>query len=839
MESQVPSDSSLYSKLQDFHRDILILAGCMVFAFTLRIIPVLIGTIVPGHYLPYDPDVLYHLRQVEIMVHNFPVYPWFDPMTYYPSGRVIQWGPLYTLLGAIASLITGAVEKHAILATVSWLPPFLFTLVIPVTYGIGRIIQDRMSGLIAAICLTIMPGMIFSRSYFGHFDHHILEVLSTSAFVLFYLIALKRAKEPDHSLYSLMVPASAAGVCYAAAVMTIPIVCIYALITLLFTILLILYALKQCDIRIVSDLIFLNIGAFFPAVIALGIIGIQSSEISLNGYSILQPGLYIGICLIAPAGYIFHHLLRKSFIFAIIISASGTLAILGLIYTIYPGIIDITGYHLRQLMLVTDLQTTISEAGPWNLWSAVSTYQGGLLLVLVGLFFLIKKIRCSFQASDLYLLISAFVLIVATFQHWRFEYYLGAIFAILIAIPIAHALSILINVLNSEEIIDVWEKTSISPIKKGFYVLHSLLRSHSVYVILLLTGGFFLIGGLTSDLSWHPQQLNPDMDEVLFWMGKNTPDPGYNPYQIYNEKNFTPPEQSYGVISWWNNGHAITEIAGRIPYTNPFQQGTFLVAMFLCDNNEESATSLLSSIKGRYVITDSEMISIFFPSIETWNPARKEIQYFFQSEDGGVTSLITPAYYLSLAPRLHIYDGSMVKPEEVLVATYRPDPSMSESNPMLGSLVSIDSKSYPDALIIQNESKKPGEVSLIGQIDISQPSVPIAALRHFRLVYESHTSTDSGITVNDTPARTFSFAKVFEYVPGARISGNGTATLSLRTNTGRLFEYQQRSINGLFILPYRTDGCSGEICPTGPYRILETNQTITVSEDQIFEIPII
>lgn len=813
--------------------DILAIAGCMIIAFILRVFPVFSGTLIPGQYMPSEPDVLYHLRQVEIMVHHFPGYPWFDPMTYYPTGTMIQWGPLFSSLGAIASLLTGAEDRSAIMATVSWLPPLLFCMVIPVIYGIGRVIRGRMCGIVAAVCMSIMPGMIFYRSYFGFFDHHIAEVLTTSAFILFYLIALKRSEDPRHTISSLIIPSCAAGVCYAAAVLTIPVVCIYALITVIFTFFLILHALLHHDTRKISDLSIINIGGFLPAVFALTGIGIHFPEWYLNGYSVLQPVMYMGICMVTPTVLLFRRLLRNYSIRTTFTVISGIIVAIALLCTMYPPITYAPVYHLRQLLLVSDLQSTVSESGPWNLVDAAVTYQGGILLVIAGMVILIISLRRSFQATNLFLCISALVLTLATIQHWRFEYYLGVIWAVLIAIPLSNAISTLNSVSDSVCRINVKKKNARKSLPGEINILHLFFRSHPLQGILILIGVLFLVGSFSADLSWHPEPFNSDWEEVLTWMAKNTPDPGYNKHQIYNPDEFIQPDTSYGVMSWWGIGHAITEIAGRSPFTNPFQQGTFLSARFLCESDEESAVSLFSIMKGRYIITDTRMISSVFPNIETWNVGGKGILYHLDIKPSGISTLIAPAYYLSLAPRLHIYDGSMADPDEVILATYQPNSHQSDGKTILGSQVNLKRESYQDAIRIQNESRKSGEGILIGQSDISQPTVPISALRHFRLLYESHTMTDSGIKVNGTPARTFSFAKIFEYVPGAVVPGEGIISLTLRTNIGREFTYQQKSINGSFVLPYPTDSCSGEVCPVGVYRIKETNQTIQVNESDI------
>ncbi|HXW99399.1 MAG TPA: oligosaccharyl transferase, archaeosortase A system-associated, partial [Methanomicrobiales archaeon] len=78
-----------------------------------------------------------------------------------------------------------------------------------------------------------------------------------------------------------------------------------------------------------------------------------------------------------------------------------------------------------------------------------------------------------------------------------------------------------------------------------------------------------------------------------------------------------------------------------------------------------------------------------------------------------------------------------------------------------------------------------------------------------------------------------SYVKVFEYVKGAHIKGTGTIEVPLVTNTGRIFTYQQESVNGEFVVPYATQGNPYDVKATGPYRIAGSTATYAVSEDDV------
>jgi dolichyl-diphosphooligosaccharide--protein glycosyltransferase len=79
------------------------------------------------------------------------------------------------------------------------------------------------------------------------------------------------------------------------------------------------------------------------------------------------------------------------------------------------------------------------------------------------------------------------------------------------------------------------------------------------------------------------------------------------------------------------------------------------------------------------------------------------------------------------------------------------------------------------------------------------------------------------------------YVKVFEYVKGARIRGQGTIALDLVTNTGRQFTYRQAGQNGEFVVPYSTQGNPYGVQALGRYRIEGTGQTFDVPESAVMQ----
>jgi dolichyl-diphosphooligosaccharide--protein glycosyltransferase len=103
-------------------------------------------------------DTWYSMRQIEQIIANYPGYAWFDPMTAFPTGKVVDWGPLFPFLCATICIMTGAVARPDNMIIASYIPPFLFLLLIPVLWYLGKMAGVYKTGWFAAILLPIMAG---------------------------------------------------------------------------------------------------------------------------------------------------------------------------------------------------------------------------------------------------------------------------------------------------------------------------------------------------------------------------------------------------------------------------------------------------------------------------------------------------------------------------------------------------------------------------------------------------------------------------------------------------------------------------------------------------------
>jgi asparagine N-glycosylation enzyme membrane subunit Stt3 len=136
-----------------------------------------------------------------------------------------------------------------------------------------------------------------------------------------------------------------------------------------------------------------------------------------------------------------------------------------------------------------------------------------------------------------------------------------------------------------------------------------------------------------------------------------------------------------------------------------------------------------------------------------------------------------------------------------------------------------------DGSMVEAGAGIPQALGEYGGLKVSQlPVVPVEdvpALQHYRLIHESPTN------VFNTDQIDLKYVKIFEYVPGAIINGEGTIEVSMVSNTGREFVYRQESTAGRFIVPYSTQNNPYDVRATGPYRIAATGETFEVSEEAV------
>ncbi|MDD2787889.1 MAG: oligosaccharyl transferase, archaeosortase A system-associated, partial [Methanoculleus sp.] len=283
---------------------------------------------------------------------------------------------------------------------------------------------------------------------------------------------------------------------------------------------------------------------------------------------------------------------------------------------------------------------------------------------------------------------------------------------------------------------------------------------------------------------------------------------------------------------------------------NPFQHGVAGPngsATYFVSTSEEAANRVLDAIGTRYVVTDIMLDTSKFHAPATWadpevGNTRFEPQFLLPASAGSTSYQAVPfynqEYYQTMVSRLHNFDGSMADPtSQVIYAEYRDAETANTSLPVITRTEQMNVTEGAAAVDAYNRGAPAGSHATLLNYwyqyrgdAILQPVERVPALQHYRLVHETPQNIfgNVGATGPDLKA-----VKIFEYVPGATIKGEGIIEVPVTTNAGREFTYRQESVNGTFIVPYATSGWTGDVKATGQYRIAGTGQVFDVTEEDI------
>jgi dolichyl-diphosphooligosaccharide--protein glycosyltransferase len=378
-------------------------------------------------------------------------------------------------------------------------------------------------------------------------------------------------------------------------------------------------------------------------------------------------------------------------------------------------------------------------------------------------------------------------------------------------------------------------------------------------------------------------------EDSLAWMANETPEEGnlggagnheqFDYYGSYDRTDdFSYPEGTYGVMSWWDYGHWITVGSERVPNANPFQQGATSAANYLLAPNESAAREVLAdqSAEGertRYVMVDWQMAtpgSKFGAPIVFYDRANVSSGDFYQrvygvqqSQQGGAqlvssTLVRDQRFYESQMTRLYYYHGS-AQPAQPIVVDWEPREAQFGQGAVTVNGTPADGRTIKQfrsmseaRAYVRNDSTS--QVGGVGAF----PNERVAALEHYRLVDVSENSalSDGGYrNLREQARATYrirpeaasaldpqppSYVKTFERVPGATVRGTGappgsnvTAEVPVHIpETNTTFTYTQRvqaNDQGEFTitLPYATTGydevgegyTSTSLRAEGPYNV--------------------
>lgn len=829
---------------------IVLLVVFMLAAFWLRSLPAAF-LVQDGVTTLIGSDPWYTLRQIEVMAAHYPQYNWFDPMTAYPTGKEIGWGPLFPFIAATACVLAGAVSGPELTYVAAWVPPVIATAMVPVIYLLGRQIESWKTGIVAAGLIPFVSLAYYYRSIFGFIDHHVAEVLFSTLFCLCYISALGYSSglsfpSPDRAvLRNGILLSSAAGVAYLLGLLNAPTMILFALVAAVFTVL--QFMREHGRGRHGEYLLLVNGVAFGIPALYMLMFGIHTENFSFTTYSVAHPLTYLLLIAATAALYGLSRLLAgKRWEYP---AAVGALAVVlaVLLGAVDPALFQILWENLTTIFGAGPGTSLIREMEPWTPALAWTSLNYGLFLLVGGLGVLGYRTFRSARPEFLLVMVWAVLILAAAVQHIRYEYYLSTVAALLAAIFIVGAADYggaetagyvrrLAGKKDEDRTPKNSKKSKKKPKKKTVPG-----RTHFgkiiVFIGVMVLAAAFVATSLSNDVTLgnyadSSSIVSDEWEKTLEWLSEHTPDPGVDFFGTYEKETFSYPEGAYGVMAWWDFGHWITSIAQRIPNTNPFQDhvvGTDGAATFFMAPTEDEADEVIEAAGSRYIVTDGGTMIGKFSTIASWKyPGEGLGRYasYFLPPDTGRTGqqktvwLYEAPYYHTMAIRLQEQDGSMTEPSEAYCVVYENGTSATGGYPRIreayrGPIDEIRKKAGAYNLGIAG-----GMSAAVLSDGPNLPLDTVPALRHYRLIFES--SKDASASI-----------KIFEHVPGAVVEGEGVVELPLVTNSGRTFTYRQQSVNGTFVLPYATDGANGAVNATGPYRIAGTDTTFEVTGEAV------
>ena len=832
-------------------------------ALWMRLLPMfMMGSNVDILTMVASDDPLYNLRQVEQILINFPNYAWYDPMSLFPVGSRIYWGSLFPTIIAIACIITGATTRPEIIATGLIIPPIMGMLMVPIMYYIGKICGDWKTGLFSSLFIAIVSGQFFYRSLYGYMDHHIAEVLFSTIFCLCYIYTLYSVKDikivlNDLKTYKMIIFLSIiTGIAYLMGFFIMTTMILFAMIVGIFTI--VQFFVDGVRGKSSEYIFIMNIIIFIVVIIGFLIFGIKDSGVNISAYSIGNLYAYIGLVGVNLILYIIYRYFGKDGYLksvGVIIGASIASVIflaiaLPSLYQLF--VVSFFGFFGQQA-----ITNTVQEARGWTLDQAWATFNYGFILMFGGIIVMIYKKIKDDHPHYMFILIWSLTILYSTWQHVRYEYYLAVPFILLSAICVSYIIDISLPDIikftsklsdgeRKEEVV-VKKKLKNKKLRRSYKNNHSGVANVSLIIvaIVIIISCLFVYTSFSINYSVSSSgsigRMNPDWKESLEWMNNNTPDTGVNYTTIYNSETFKYPPDAYGVMSWWDYGHLITYIAKRIPNANPFQQGVIGptgAATYFMSISEEDGNKVLDIDKTRYIITDIEMDTGKFWAMATWynsklsnSPYQMTLLTPSQNDPNKyeVVILNNQLYYLTMISRLHNFDGSLTIPQSVYYIEYM-DPEISQvSLPVITGARAVNASEVTAYVNEYNSKAVVGHHAVALSPVIILPVEIVPALRHYRLVHESPSNIFNSNNID------LKYVKVFEYVKGAHIKGEGLIQVPVVSNTGRNFIYQQMSVNGEFIVPYSTIGNSYGVKTTNKYLVVSSGKEYDVSENDVMQ----
>ena len=830
------SESSFKSETHSSWPYALAVAIITLISFWVRTLPSASVFLPNGTIKFISNDAWYHMRTLHALLANYPERLFYNPMTNYPYGSYIHFGPLFDQMMAIISLTLGLgnPSPHLVDTVGAYFPAVLGALTVIPVYYIGKYLGGHKTGILAAIFIAFAPGQFMFRSLVGVTDHHVAESLFSTFFMMFFILALITSKRKglrfehiinkDISVFKEpLIYSVIAGIMYSAYQLSWPGASLFLLIVLAYSVL--QYILDNFNNESSDYLGFTGIVTFLVSAVLILPFVHTDMGFSLYYYSWFHIITAIGAMgTFAVLSFLereFKNREIKPYYYPLLILGIG---IFGLVAakiaspSLYSLIINtpntVFGIQQGGPSTIQEVSSMFKSGGQFTLQGVYNNFTRNAFLVsTLGLFILIIKFFQKPKPQELVVLVWSIFMLLAIYGQNRFGYY----YSINVSILSAYVGGLLLDAVKLA-IPEKSPKKNLKIPENAPNFLNSLKTDHVLSILIILIILYMLVLPQYQQVMTYANvgsDPNQPWTDATTWLSTNTPDPGMNFNGIYeapaNGARFNYPDTAYGVMSWWDYGHYIETIGHRMPNANPFQAGIGGrsasineenrpgAASFLTAQSEDEASAVLEAIDpdpnkagARYIMSDTKMATDIFGAMPEWT---LDTEGYYQSvwTGAGYQTVPSTRYFNSMEARLHIFDGNGLK-------HYR----------------------------------------MVHETQTYQTQYEVGYKQVYNLLFGGN-----------IPAVDTGYVKIFEYVKGANITGTAspgeTVTLKATLLTGqqRTFEYTQTTTADsqgkyVFTVPYSTEGpiagqTQFDVAPTGPYTITykDTTKEVRVNEEAV------
>jgi oligosaccharyl transferase (archaeosortase A-associated) len=710
-----------------------------------------------------ETDAYYYIRNIETLVHNFPHYNTFDPYMFYPGGGGGLIRPFFPWLiaGIIRLVSLGAPTLHTIEVVGAYMPAILGTLTLIPVYFIGKELFNRWAGVIAAALVVILPGEFMHRSLLGFTDHHVAEVLFSTVCILFLIMAIKRAREREISfshflrrdwpnitkplVYTLL-----AGVFLG----------IYLLSWqggLLFIFIIAAYLVIQFivdHLRHKSNDYLCIIGTPVFLIAFLMLIPVLGNSSIDTIYRVAMPvAIVIPIALSLISRLMAGRALKPVYYPLTLLG----LAIIGLVtfHAVNPSLFQAM-LEKFSIFVPGGVWLTVLEMQPLTLMVAWSNFTTSFFISFISFAMLIYLVIKEKSSDKTLFLVWSIIMLMAVLGQRRFGYYYAVNAALLTGYFCWKMLDLVglskLLAKSKEVVVAVRKFKKREKRAREKAQPKTFMQPRGAWVRVIVVGIVIFLAvflpniGIVRVLASMPTAI---MDEgwyiSLSWLKDNSPEPFGDPdfyYELYPPKDeFEYPETAYGVMSWWDYGYFIMQIAHRIPNANPGQVGAVQAGQFFSSQNESAANEIADKYGSKYIVIDYAMpITKFYAMVE-WAGGNVDDFYeiyYQQAEDGSIEwgPLYYPAYYQTTVARLYNFGGEAVNATLPIVISYEEG-------------VTIDGQKYKEITGGQSFSsyedaqayiaaQTSGNYRIVSNNPFISP-IPLEEMNSYELVYQSET----------------------------------------------------------------------------------------------------